>query len=50
MCIRDRLFEIIETVDMGPYEAMEALGATRMRALTTAVFPQVLPTLSLIHI
>ena len=32
-----QLFEIIETVDMGPYEAMEALGAT-------AVFPQVLPT------
>lgn len=28
-----QLFEIIETVDMGPYEAMEALGATRLRAL-----------------
>ena len=39
-----QLFEIIETVDMGPYEAMEALGATRRRAFTTAVFPQVLPT------
>ena len=40
-----QLFEIIETVDMGPYEAMEALGATRLRAFTTAVFfPQVLPT------
>ena len=38
-----QLFEIIETVDMGPYEAMEAL-ATRLRAFTTAVFPQVLPT------
>ena len=25
-------------------EAMEALGATRLRAFTTAVFPQVLPT------
>ena len=24
-----QLFEIIETVDMGPYEALEALGATR---------------------
>ena len=35
-----QLFEIIETVDMGPYE----LGATRLRAFTTAVFPQVLPT------
>ena len=30
-----QLFEIIETVDM---------GATRLRAFTTAVFPQVLPT------
>ena len=39
-----QLFEIIETVDMGPYEAMEALGATRLQAFTTAVFPQVLPT------
>ena len=39
-----QLFEIIETVDMGPYEAMEALGATRLRAFTAAVFPQVLPT------
>ena len=34
-----QLFEIIETVDMGPYEAMEALGATRLQAFTT-----VLPT------
>ena len=41
-----QLFEIIETVDMGPYEAMEALGATRLRSFTTAVFPQVLPYLS----
>ena len=33
-----QLFEIIETVDMGPYEALEALGATRLRAFVTAVF------------
>lgn len=39
-----QLFEIIETVDTGPFEAMEALGATRLQAFTTAVFPQVLPT------
>lgn len=39
-----QLFEIIETVDMGPFEAMEALGATRVRAFITAIFPQVLPT------
>lgn len=39
-----QLFELIETVDMGPFEAMEALGATRTQAFVTAVFPQVLPT------
>lgn len=39
-----QLFEVIETVDMGPFEAMEALGATRIRAFVSAVFPQVLPT------
>lgn len=39
-----QLFEIIETVDMGPFEAMEALGANRLQAFVTAVFPQVLPT------
>ena len=37
------MFELIETVDMGPFEAMEALGATKMQAFVTAVFPQVLP-------
>lgn len=42
--IGKQLFEIIETVDMGPFEAREALGATRVRAFITAVFPQVLPT------
>lgn len=42
--IGKQLFEVIETVDMGPFEAMEALGATRLRAFVTAVFPQVLPT------
>lgn len=39
-----QLFDVIETVDMGPFEAMEALGATRIRAFVTSVFPQVLPT------
>lgn len=39
-----QLFELIETVDMGPFEAMEALGATRLQAFISAVFPQVLPT------
>ena len=39
-----QLFEIIETVDMGPFEAMEAMGATRFQAFLKAVFPQVLPS------
>ncbi|MFH1511972.1 MAG: phosphonate ABC transporter, permease protein PhnE [Bacillota bacterium] len=38
------LYESIETVDMGAFEAMEALGATRFRAFWSAVFPQILPT------
>lgn len=41
--IGKQLFEMIETVDMGPYEAMEALGANRVQAFTTAIFPQILP-------
>ena len=39
-----QLFELIETADMGSFEAMEALGATRTRAFLTAIFPQILPT------
>lgn len=39
-----QLFELIETADMGPFEAMEALGATRARAFVTAILPQILPT------
>ncbi len=38
------LYESIETVDMGAFEAVEALGATKFRAFWSAVFPQVLPT------
>ena len=48
------LYEEIETVDMGPFEAMEAMGATKTRAFISAIVPQVLPSylsnLSLIHI
>jgi len=36
------LYEVIETVDMGPYEAIESTGASRVQALRTAVVPQVL--------
>lgn len=37
------LFEQIETVDMGAYEAMEALGASKFYAFRYAIVPQVLP-------
>ena len=35
------LYEEIETVDMGPFEAMEAMGATKVRAFISAIVPQV---------
>ncbi|HPJ01502.1 MAG TPA: phosphonate ABC transporter, permease protein PhnE [Candidatus Limiplasma sp.] len=38
------MYESIETVDMGAFEAMEALGSTKFRAFWSAVFPQILPT------
>lgn len=38
------LYEEIETVDMGAFEAMEAMGATKMRAFFSAIVPQVLPS------
>lgn len=37
------LYEQIETVDMGPFEAMEALGCTKLRAFCVAIIPQILP-------
>ncbi|MCU6708720.1 phosphonate ABC transporter, permease protein PhnE [Paenibacillus sp. J5C_2022] len=37
------LYEQIENVDMGAFEAMESLGMTRLQAFRFAVFPQVLP-------
>ncbi len=36
-------YEEIETVDMGAFEAMQAMGATRPRAFISAIIPQVLP-------
>lgn len=36
-------YEEIETVDMGAFEAMEAMGATKARAFISAIVPQVLP-------
>ncbi len=38
------LYEEIETADMGAFEAMEAIGATRVRAFVSAIIPQVLPS------
>ena len=38
------LYEKIETVDMGPFEAMEAAGATKLSAFIGAIMPQVLPS------
>lgn len=38
-----QLYEQIETVDMGAYEAMEALGSNKLRAFLSAILPQVLP-------
>ena len=37
------LFESIETIDMGPFEAMEALGANKYQAFWSACVPQILP-------
>ena len=38
------LYEEIETVDMGAFEAMEAMGATKTRAFISSIVPQVLPS------
>ena len=37
------LYESIETIDMGPFEAMEALGANKFQAIWSACVPQILP-------
>lgn len=37
------LYEQIENVDLGAFEAMESLGLTRIQAFRFAVLPQVLP-------
>lgn len=38
-----QLYELIETADMGAYEAMEAMGAGKVKAFMTAIQPQVFP-------
>lgn len=37
------LYEVIETVDMNPYEALESTGANRVTAFRFAVVPQIMP-------
>ncbi len=38
------LYEEIETVDMGAFEAMESMGSTKVRAFASAIVPQVAPS------
>ena len=38
------LYEEIETVNMGAFEAMESMGATKVRAFIVAIVPQVAPS------
>ncbi|MBE6049104.1 MAG: ABC transporter permease subunit [Clostridium sp.] len=38
------IYEKIETIDMGAFEAMEAAGATKLQAFCSAIMPQILPT------
>lgn len=39
-----KLYEQIETVDMGAYDALQAIGASRPRSFFNAIIPQVLPS------
>jgi len=41
--IGKQLYELIETVDMGAYEAMEATGIKRIPAFWLAIAPQIMP-------
>lgn len=38
------LFEKIETIDLGPYEAIQSTGASKAKSFVTAVLPQILPS------
>ncbi len=37
------LYEQIETVDMGAYEALESIGATKTKAFVVTILPQIMP-------
>jgi len=38
------MFENIETIDMGPFEAAESMGHNKLRAFWSSIMPQVVPT------
>lgn len=38
------LFEKIETIDLGAYEAIQSTGASKAKSFVTAVLPQILPS------
>ena len=38
------MYEAIETIDMGAFEAMESAGANKFQAFWSTCFPQILPT------
>lgn len=38
------LFEKIETIDLGAYEALQSTGASKIRSFVTAVVPEILPS------
>jgi len=38
------LFEKIETIDLGAYEAIQSTGASKAKSFVTAVIPQILPS------
>lgn len=38
------LFESIETIDLGPFEALESMGCNKFQAFWSACMPQILPT------
>ena len=40
VCVK-MLYEQLETIDMGPYEALESTGANRVRCMITAAYPQI---------
>lgn len=38
------MYENIENIDMGPFEAMESMGLSKVEAFRYAVVPQIMPT------